>query len=67
VADRPRSRRGEGDQLKADVLDAVNRLPAERGSHEKLTMCAVAKEAGVAAPSSYLHFPRWRPTMTHIC
>jgi AcrR family transcriptional regulator len=56
VADRPRSRRGEGDQLKADVLAAVNRLLAEWGSHEKLTMRAVAKEVGVAAPSIYLHF-----------
>ncbi|WP_328456786.1 helix-turn-helix domain-containing protein [Amycolatopsis sp. NBC_00438] len=34
----------------------MNRLLAEWGSHEKLTMRAVAKEVGVAAPSSYRHF-----------
>jgi len=56
MTDRPRSRRGDGDQLRVDVLAAVNRLLDEWGSHEKLTMRAVAKEAGVAAPSIYLHF-----------
>jgi AcrR family transcriptional regulator len=34
----------------------VNRLLDEWGSHERLTMRAVAKEVGVAAPSIYLHF-----------
>ncbi|HEY1703870.1 MAG TPA: TetR/AcrR family transcriptional regulator [Trebonia sp.] len=53
---RQRSRRGEGDALRAEILDAVNRLLAEWGSDEKLTMRAVAKEVGVAAPSIYLHF-----------
>ncbi|MCI2421330.1 TetR/AcrR family transcriptional regulator [Saccharopolyspora sp. K220] len=55
-AGRKRSRRGQGDQLRAEVLDAVNRLLNEWGSDEKLTMRAVAKEVGVAAPSIYLHF-----------
>lgn len=53
---RPRSRRGEGEALRAEVLNAVDRLLAEWGSDEKLTMRAVAKEVGVAAPSIYLHF-----------
>jgi AcrR family transcriptional regulator len=53
---RQRSRRGQGDQLRAEVLDAVNHLLDEWGSDEKLTMRAVAKEVGVAAPSIYLHF-----------
>ncbi|WP_461155889.1 TetR/AcrR family transcriptional regulator [Saccharopolyspora tripterygii] len=38
------------------MLAAVNRLLAEWGSDEKLTMRAVAKEVGVSAPSIYLHF-----------
>jgi AcrR family transcriptional regulator len=53
---RQRSRRGQGEQLREEVLAAVNRLLAEWGSDEKLTMRAVAKEVGVAAPSIYLHF-----------
>ncbi|WP_344867205.1 TetR/AcrR family transcriptional regulator [Amycolatopsis ultiminotia] len=53
---RPRSRRGQGERLRAEVLDAVNRLLDDWGSDERLTMRAVAKEVGVAAPSIYLHF-----------
>jgi AcrR family transcriptional regulator len=55
-AGRQRSPRGQGNQLRTEVLDAVNRLLDEWGSDEKLTMRAVAKEVGVAAPSIYLHF-----------
>jgi AcrR family transcriptional regulator len=56
MSGRPRSPRGQGDQLRGEVLAAVNRLLDEWGSDEKLTMRAVAREAGVAAPSIYLHF-----------
>ncbi|OON82780.1 TetR/AcrR family transcriptional regulator [Streptomyces tsukubensis] len=56
AGERPRSRRGEGDRLRGEILDAVNRLLVEWGSTEKLTIRAVAKEVGVAAPSLYLHF-----------
>jgi AcrR family transcriptional regulator len=55
-ANRPRSRRGEGDQLRTEILAAVNRLLDRWGGDEKLTMRAVADEVGVAAPSIYLHF-----------
>ncbi|MHC9297063.1 TetR/AcrR family transcriptional regulator [Mycobacterium sp. LTG2003] len=53
---RRRSRRGEGEQLRAEILEAVNRLLDRWGGDEKLTMRAVAHEVGVAAPSIYLHF-----------
>lgn len=53
---RRRSRRGQGDQLRREILGAVNRLLVEWGSAEKLTIRAVAQEVGVAAPSIYLHF-----------
>lgn len=53
---RRRNRRGEGEQLRADILAAVNRLLDRWGGDEKLTMRAVAHEVGVAAPSIYLHF-----------
>ena len=55
TAPRPRSRRGQGDQLRAEILAAVNRLLDRHGA-EQLTMRAVAQEVGVAAPSIYLHF-----------
>lgn len=53
---RPRSRRGEGERLRAEVLDAVNQLLGEWGGSEKLTIRAVAKVVGVAPGSIYLHF-----------
>jgi AcrR family transcriptional regulator len=53
---RRRSRRGEGDQLRDEVLAAVNLLLDKWGSDEKLTMRAVAQEVGVAPASIYLHF-----------
>ncbi|MBW0101236.1 TetR/AcrR family transcriptional regulator [Pseudonocardia sp. KRD291] len=52
---RPRSPRGQGERLRRDVLDAVNRVLVQDGG-ERLTMRAVAREAGVTAPSIYLHF-----------
>jgi AcrR family transcriptional regulator len=53
---RRRSRRGQGDQLREEVLAAVNRLLDDWGSDEKLTMRAVAHEVGVTPASIYLHF-----------
>jgi AcrR family transcriptional regulator len=56
AAGRPRSRRGDGAQLRAEILAGVNRLLIDWASAEKLTIRAVAREVGVAAPSIYLHF-----------
>ncbi|MCW2511143.1 MAG: TetR family transcriptional regulator [Mycobacterium sp.] len=53
---RRRSRRGHGDELRGEVLSAVNRLLDEWGSDEKLTMRAVAHAVGVTPGSIYLHF-----------
>ncbi|MFE4966138.1 TetR/AcrR family transcriptional regulator [Streptomyces sp. NPDC056660] len=53
---RARSPRGQGEQLRKEILRAVGRLLDEWGGIEKLTMRAVAREVGVAAPSIYLHF-----------
>lgn len=53
---RPRSPRGQGERLRREVLEAVNRVLARDGGEEKLTMRAIAREVGVAPPSIYLHF-----------
>jgi len=42
--------------LRREILTAVNRLLAEWGGVEKLTMRAVATEVGTTAASIYLHF-----------
>lgn len=55
-AGRPRSPRGQGEELRTEILAAVNRLLAEWGGVDKLTMRAVANEVGTTAGSIYLHF-----------
>ncbi|NUR86667.1 MAG: TetR/AcrR family transcriptional regulator [Nonomuraea sp.] len=53
---RQRNRRGEGDLLRGELVEAATRLLAATGDAEALTLRAVAREAGIAAPSIYRHF-----------
>lgn len=53
---RRRNKRGEGDQLRADLIASASRLLETMGSEEALSLRAVARQAGVAPPSVYLHF-----------
>jgi AcrR family transcriptional regulator len=57
AAGRNRNRRGEGEQLRRDLLAATNRLLGAGATHESLSLRAVAREVGIAATSVYLHFP----------
>jgi AcrR family transcriptional regulator len=49
--------RGQGGRLRTELLDAAERLLTARGRGAEITLRAVAREAGVAAPSIYDHFP----------
>ncbi|HEX7825870.1 MAG TPA: TetR/AcrR family transcriptional regulator, partial [Mycobacterium sp.] len=53
---RQRNARGEGGRLRQDIIDAAIRLIDKSGSCESMSLRAVAKEAGIAAPSVYPHF-----------
>ncbi|MCX4852139.1 TetR/AcrR family transcriptional regulator [Streptomyces sp. NBC_00893] len=48
--------RGQGSSRRGEIVAAVQRLLGEWGSSDRLTMRAVAKEVGIAAPSIYVHF-----------
>jgi len=50
------NRRGEGARLRADIVAAGRRLLERTGNEDALTLRAVAREAGIAAPSIYGHF-----------
>ena len=50
---RPRNRRGQGERLRGEIVAAAATL-LER--HEAVTLRAVARQAGIAAPSIYRHF-----------
>jgi AcrR family transcriptional regulator len=52
---RQRNRRGQGEKLREDIIEAASRLLADPAS-PPLTLRAVAREVGVAATSVYLHF-----------
>lgn len=53
---RTRNRRGEGGLLRPQILTAAAELLDEHGSEEAVTLRAVARRAGIAAPSIYGHF-----------
>jgi AcrR family transcriptional regulator len=57
VARRIRNRKGEGERLRLELLEAASRLLAGAGDARHVTIRAVAKEAGVTSPSVYRHFP----------
>ena len=54
-APRQRNPRGQGERLRDDIIESASRLLADPAA-PPLTLRAVAREAGVAATSVYLHF-----------
>ena len=53
---RSRNRRGQGQLLERDIIAAATRLLERTGAEEAVTLRAVAREAGITAPSIYPHF-----------
>ena len=57
VRKRHRNPRGQGARLTGDIVSGALALIERTGSAEAVTLRAVAREAGIAAPSIYAHFP----------
>jgi AcrR family transcriptional regulator len=57
AAGRPRNPRGQGGRLRQEILQAATDLLDEHGSEQAITLRAVARRVGIAAPSIYAHFP----------
>ena len=53
---RPRNPRGEGGRLADEIVTAALDLIERDGGEEAVTLRAVAREVGIAAPSIYAHF-----------
>jgi AcrR family transcriptional regulator len=53
---RTRNRRGEGARLRDDIVAAASALLEDGGSEDAVTLRAVARRVGIAAPSIYAHF-----------
>jgi len=64
---RSRSKRGEGERLREEILDAAEAILLETGSTEKVSTRAVAKRVGCSSPSLYLHFPDRAEMLFAMC
>lgn len=49
--------RGRGSELREEIVRAAARLLSSAASRDGVTLRAIAREAGIAAPSIYPHFP----------
>jgi AcrR family transcriptional regulator len=57
VATRHPNRRGEGGLLRGEILAAAAEILDATGNESAVTLRAVARQAGISAPSIYAHFP----------
>lgn len=57
MARQTRNRKGEGERLRGQLLQAASKLLAEAGDSRHVSIRAVAEAAGVTSPSVYRHFP----------
>ena len=64
---RTRNRRGQGELLRAEILDAAGRLLAERGDEAAVSIRMIAEAVGVTPPSIYLHFPDKDALIEAVC
>lgn len=53
---RSRSRRGEGDKLRDEILNVTERLLVKLGDENAVSIRAVAEAVGKTPPAIYLHF-----------
>ncbi|HVF53346.1 MAG TPA: TetR/AcrR family transcriptional regulator [Actinomycetota bacterium] len=66
-ARRTRSRKGEGEKLREEIVDAAERLLIETNDEEAVSIRAVADAVGVTPPSIYLHFSDKNELLFAVC
>lgn len=64
---RVRARRGEGERLREEILEAATRLLVETGNEDAVSIRAVADAVGVTSPSIYLHFADKNELIFAVC
>lgn len=64
---RRRARKGEGELLRQEILEATERLLVETGSQDAVSIRAVASATGVTAPSIYRHFQDKTHLIFEVC
>jgi AcrR family transcriptional regulator len=66
-ASRRRARKGEGELLREEILDAAEALLIEKGHPDAVSIRAVAARVGVSPPAIYLHFADKDELFFHSC
>jgi AcrR family transcriptional regulator len=64
---RPRLPKGEGRQLRDQILGVAERMLLETGSQEAVSIRAVADAVGVTPPSIYRHFADKNDLIFEVC
>jgi AcrR family transcriptional regulator len=64
---RARARRGEGELLHEELLDAAEQLLIETGDEDRVSIRKIADAVGVSPPSIYLHFPDKESLLFAVC
>ncbi|MBV8929943.1 MAG: TetR/AcrR family transcriptional regulator [Mycobacteriaceae bacterium] len=64
---RRRARRGLGDLLRDEILDAATELMLETGDAKAVSIRSVAQRVGVTPPSIYLHFADKDALLDEVC
>jgi AcrR family transcriptional regulator len=64
---RPRARRGEGERLREEILEAAERLLIETGNEDAVSIRGIAEAVGVSPPAIYLHFPDKETLVFAVC
>jgi AcrR family transcriptional regulator len=64
---RSRARKGEGDQLRGEILSAAEELLAVEGSVDAVSVRAIADRVGVTSPAIYMHWDHKEDIFTEVC
>lgn len=64
---RSRARRGEGDRLREEILDATEQLILQTNDADAVSVRAVAESVGVTPPSIYMHFENKEELIVQVC
>ena len=67
MAERPRARRGEGDQLAEEIVTVADALLRQAGHADGVSINDIVRAVGCTPPALYLHFPSKQAVFIAVC
>ncbi len=64
---RRRARRGEGERLREEILDAAEALLVQTSDLDAVSIRAIATAVGITPPSIYMHFDHKEDLLMEVC